>query len=122
MTMSMFQSTTGTEAPKPQDVSPKESAILGIGFAWDLGFTIAVPAILFGFAGGYADKYFGSSPLLLFAGIGLAFITSAIIIARKLRDILNRLPKVLPKKKDPIDIESAKEQELLHELFRPPSE
>jgi hypothetical protein len=121
--MGMYSPTTGTEPHEHhEDVSPKDSTLIGIGFAWELGYTIAVPAVLFGFIGRYLDKMWNTSPLMLFIGIALAFATSAIIIARRLRDILKRLPKVLPKKKDPIDVESAKEQELLHELFRPPTE
>ena len=122
--MDSYTPTTGTETPHApiQDVSSKDSTLIGIGFAWELGYTIAVPAVLFGFIGRYFDKVWGTSPLLLFVGLGLAFATSAIIITRRLRDILSRLPKIVPKKKDPIDMESAKEQELLHDLFRPPTE
>ncbi|HRH93542.1 MAG TPA: AtpZ/AtpI family protein [Candidatus Peribacteria bacterium] len=122
--MDNYSPTTGTEAPNThvQDVSPKDSTLIGIGFAWELGYTIAVPAVLFGFIGRFADKAWNTPPLFMFVGIAIAFVTSAIIVVRRLRDILNRLPKVIPKKKDPIDVEAAKEQELLHDLFRPPTE
>ena len=39
-----------------KDVDPKESTILGFGFALDLGYTIAIPAVGFGLGGGYLDK------------------------------------------------------------------
>lgn len=105
-----------------QDVSPGDSTLIGLGFAWELGYTIAVPAVLFGFLGRMADKAWNTGPLMLFAGIALAFVLSAIIIFRRLREILARLPKVLPKKKpEAPDAEASAEQEALHELFRPPS-
>lgn len=106
----------------PKDVSPRDSTWIGLGFAWELGYTITVPAVLFGLLGRLADKQLGTSPLLLFCGIGLAFVCSAIIVAKSLRRILNRIPKDLPKKKDIVDLETNKEQEALHELFRPPSQ
>jgi hypothetical protein len=117
-------SNTTPSSGNPQtvtEVSPRDSTWIGLGFAWELGYTITVPAVLFGFLGRLADKQLGTSPLLLFCGIGLAFICSAIIVAKSLRRILSRIPKDLPKKKDIIDVETTKEQEVLHELFRPPS-
>lgn len=98
-----------------------ESTVLGIGFAWELGYTIAVPAVLFGFGGGYIDKhYIGGGHLFLFMGIILAFVSSFIVIWKKIKAILDRMPKIQPKKR--IEPEISKEQEALHDLFRPPSE
>ncbi len=111
--------------PVHQEVSPKDSFILGIGFAWELGYTIAVPAVVFGLGGGWLDKnVFDTSPLFLLLGLGFAFVISFLIISDKLRMIAKRMPKDLPKKKKepPVDAEHAREQELLHDLFRPPSE
>jgi F0F1-type ATP synthase assembly protein I len=105
-----------------QDVSPEESTILGIGFAWELGYTIAVPAVLLGIGGGYIDTYVGSGHLFLFLGLVLAFVSSSISIARRVRIILARMPKVLPKKKPQVahpDIDA--EQQAIHDLFRPPA-
>lgn len=109
--------------PVHKDVSPRDSTILGIGFAWELGYTIAIPAVLFGLAGGYADKHLQTSPLFLLLGLALAFVTSFISIAKKVKFILARLPKPLPKKKKhSIEPDIVKEQEALHDLFRPPTE
>jgi F0F1-type ATP synthase assembly protein I len=115
--------TSAVEQPHVKDVDPRESTVLGFGFAWDLGYTIAIPAVIFGFAGGYLDKYMQSSPLYLLLGLGIAFISSFVIVARKVREIMARMPKVLPKKKKmDIDSEAAREQEAIHDLFRPPVE
>lgn len=115
--------TPSSTAQSPsQTAASNDSAWIGLGFAWELGYTITVPAVLFGFLGRLADKELGTSPLLLFFGIGLAFFCSAIIVAKSLRRILSRIPKDAPKKKDVVDIEMTKEQDVLHELFRPPSQ
>ena len=94
--------------------------VLGLGFAWELGYSIAVPAILFGLAGGYIDRYLGTSPLFLLILISIAFVISTVGIARRIRTITKRMPKILPKPKTHVDSEAAKEQEILHDLFRPP--
>ena len=104
-----------------KEVPPIESTALGLQFALDLGVTIALPAVLFGFIGRYIDKQLGSAHVFLFLGMGTAFVLSFIIIFRKLKVIMARMPKVVPKKKEKVDPELAKEQEILHDLFRPPS-
>lgn len=95
--------------------------MLGLGFAWDLGYTIAIPAIIFGLGGRYLDHTLHSSPVFLLIGLLLAFTISFITIAQKLRYILHHMPKDLPRKKKEVDVEITKEQEILHDLFRPPS-
>ena len=108
--------------PHPPDVSPEDSTILGIEFAWELGYSIAVPVVVFALTGRYLDKHFNTGHLLLFSGLALALITSFMMIAKKIRIILSRMPKVLPKKKKHnVDAETAAEQEAIHNLFRPPS-
>ena len=102
-----------------KDVSPKDSFVLGIGFAWELGYTIAVPAVLFGIGGAYVDKYLDLSPLFLLIGMILACVISFSIIADKLRIIAKRMPKDLPRKV-PVTPKEHKEQEDIHDLFRPP--
>lgn len=105
------------------EVSPKDSFILGLGFAWELGYTIAVPAVLLGLGGGWLDKnVFGTSPLFLLVGLMVAFVISFSIVAQKLRVIAAKMPKDLPKKKKTVDPIFNAEEQALHELFRPPSD
>lgn len=103
-----------------QEVSPDESTALGVGFAWELGYTIAVPAVLFGIGGAYLDKYLHTSPLFLLLGFILAFITSIVGVTQKIRYILSKMPKDLPRKPDPVS-EEISESEKFHESLRPKS-
>lgn len=118
--MSILDMQPPAKKETPQDVSPIDSTFLGIGFAWELGYTIAIPALVFGVGGGYLDKRIGDGTghLFLFLGLALAFASSSLVIYRKLKIIMARMPKVMPKKKL-IEPEEAKEQEAIHDLFRP---
>lgn len=96
--------------------------MLGIEFAMELGTMIAVPAVVFGLGGRLLDKYLNTGHFFLFFFIAIGFAGSFLAIYRKVRQIMARMPKDLPKKKKPvIDPEIAREQEILHDLFRPPS-
>ncbi len=120
--MSTSHTPQADKHPIPE-VSPVESNALGIEFAMELGTLIAVPAVVFGLVGRLIDKQLGDSHLFFFLGLALAFAGSFIAIFRKIKVITDRMPKVLPKpKQKEVDPEIAKEQEILHELFRPPSD
>ena len=56
--------------------------------AWDLGWQIAVPLVVFALLGRFADHYFDTSPWLLVAGVVLAAATSSYIVYRKVSRIL----------------------------------
>ncbi len=101
-----------------KEVSADESTMLGIGFAWELGYTIAIPAVLFGIGGAYADKYLNTSPLFLLLGFVIAFMTSIVGVTQKIREILRKMPKDLPRKPDPEVLEIS-ESEKFHESLRP---
>ncbi len=60
-----------------------------IGIAWELGYVIALPLILFALAGKFADTFFHSSPLFFLFGTLLAIIVSTIIVYRKIVKLMN---------------------------------
>ncbi len=103
-----------------RDYTPDESTMLGFGFAWELGYMIAVPAVLFGFGGAALDRYLHMSPFFTLGGLLFAFVISFISVFRKIREIIGRMPKTLPKPPDPVDHHAA-EAEHFHEQFRPRS-
>ncbi|OGJ58221.1 hypothetical protein A2635_03235 [Candidatus Peribacteria bacterium RIFCSPHIGHO2_01_FULL_51_9] len=62
-------------------------AFLALRLAWSMGFIIALPAFLFGFAGAYLDTVLMTSPLFLFLGLSFALVLSFLGIKRKVREI-----------------------------------
>jgi hypothetical protein len=58
-----------------------------LGIAGNLGYMIAVPAVLFIVGGAYADKWFGTSPILVLTGIPLAFIVSGFSVFRLIKQV-----------------------------------
>ncbi len=118
--MSLDHTPESAEHSTFRDMSPDESTLLGFGFAWELGYMIALPAVLFGVGGAALDKYMHTSPLFVLVGLITAFITSAISVTRRIRDIIGRLPKVGPKKPEK-HAPLVKETEEFHEQFRPRS-
>ncbi len=72
-----------------QELPATKQKILSVwALAWELGFQIAIPLVIFALAGRYADKYFGTTPWLLVAGVVLAAFTSTTIVYRKISKIL----------------------------------
>lgn len=116
----VFPEAPAAKDPLHADVPPGDCSFLGIGFALELGYTIAIPALLFGLAGRYADKYLDTSPTFLLLGMLVAFITSCINIFRKIREITRRMPKNLPTPPDE-SVQHVEEAKDFHEQFRPPS-
>ncbi len=117
----MSDTTPSSPAQEHKEVSPKDSTLLGFEFAWELGYTIAIPAVLLGLAGRYVDTHLGTGPWCFLGGLTIAFVSSFISIYHKVKVILARMPKDLPKKeKENVHPDIAREQEQLHDLFRPP--
>ena len=54
-----------------------------LGFAWELGYSIAVPLVVFALAGRLLDKKLGTSPWLLLFGLLLAITSSSYIVYKK---------------------------------------
>lgn len=57
-------------------------------FAWELGYTIAIPIVVLALVGRWADKAWGTSPWMLLAGIVLSIIISSALVYRKVKKIL----------------------------------
>ena len=62
--------------------------LLSLRLAWNLGYIIAIPAVVFGFGGAYLDKLLGTSPLCILTGFVLAALISGIGVYRKLKEII----------------------------------
>lgn len=66
----------------------KSSTWFALGLVWQLGYTIAIPLVVFGLIGRFLDNKFGTSPWLLLAGILLSLIVSSIGVYRKTMKIM----------------------------------
>jgi len=60
-----------------------------LSLAWELGYTIAIPIVVLGFGGAYADKKLGTTPLFILIGIAFAMILTGFGIYRKVKKINN---------------------------------
>ena len=58
-----------------------------LNMAWELGYTIAIPIVILGFGGAWADKKLDTSPAFILIGIALSLIISGIGIYRKVKKI-----------------------------------
>ena len=52
-----------------QEKEAQANAWSAVGLAWELGYMIAIPAVVLGFGGAYLDKYLQTSPLFMLIGL-----------------------------------------------------
>lgn len=67
-----------------------DSSWSAVSLAWELGYSIAVPLVIFALIGRLLDKKLGTSPWLLLIGILIAIISSSYIVYKKAIDIMNQ--------------------------------
>jgi F0F1-type ATP synthase assembly protein I len=60
-----------------------------LSLATELGFSIAIPIVVLALAGRLADKYLGTSPLLLLIGVLLSVFISSFMVYKKVIKIIN---------------------------------
>jgi F0F1-type ATP synthase assembly protein I len=58
-----------------------------VSLVFELGYIIAIPAVVFGFAGAHGDKYMETSPLLTISGLACAFLLSAFVVIRRVKAV-----------------------------------
>lgn len=75
---------------KEQPLPPKkEPSVFNLySLVFEVGYTIAIPLVLFAIAGRYLDKTFETSPWLLLSGIVLSIFVSSFIVYKKVIKIL----------------------------------
>lgn len=66
----------------------RDDLLLAVRLAWNVGYIIAIPAVLFGFGGASLDKLWGTSPAFILIGFSVALALSGYGIWRKLKDII----------------------------------
>ena len=79
-------------AKRDRPPTKRESWLLVLGAAGQIGWMIAVPAVLFVMGGAWADGYFGTKPIFTLAGIPLALTVSAVAVWRVIRQLQSQRP------------------------------
>lgn len=75
------------------DEGKKERSTLWqvLSLAWNLGYLIAIPLVVFALLGRFLDKRFGTSPLALLAGIFISLVVTAIGVYKKTKEITGQM-------------------------------
>ncbi len=76
-----------------------ENDVSVISLAWDLGWMIVIPIVVFATGGAFIDNNIGTSPWMLLGGIGLSLIVTFIMVYRKIINTISVLSSVDDKKK-----------------------
>ncbi|MFH1098463.1 MAG: AtpZ/AtpI family protein [Candidatus Uhrbacteria bacterium] len=58
-----------------------------LAFAWELGYTIAIPLVVFALLGRFLDRRFGTTPWFLLVGVFAAIAASGIAVVHKVNSI-----------------------------------
>ena len=80
-----------------------------LGYAWQFGYTIAVPLVVFALLGRYLDATLKTAPWLFLVGILLAIASSSALLVRKALQITREFDRASrdssqqPLQKDPTE-------------------
>lgn len=73
---------------KEKDKKTEDRAVFSaLSLSFELGLTIAIPAVGFALGGRLLDRKFESSPIFLLLGISVAILLSSYLIHRKISQI-----------------------------------
>ncbi len=67
----------------------KENTWSALGLAWELGYMIAIPLVVFAIGGSFLDKYLGTSPIFLLVGILTSILLTSWMVYRKVIKLLS---------------------------------
>lgn len=77
-------------------IDPKGIRGLSLSVFYYISGTIIGPLILFAGSGLLLDKYFNTKPVMLIAGVFLAFIITNILLFRKVKEINSLVNRYVP--------------------------
>lgn len=61
----------------------KNSSWSALGFAWELGYSIVIPIVVFALVGRLLDKKLDTSPWLLLLGILISIVVTTVLVYQK---------------------------------------
>lgn len=70
------------------DNTDKNNSWSALGFAWELGYSIVIPIVVFALAGRLLDKKFDTSPWLLLLGILISIIVTTVLVYHKTMKVM----------------------------------
>ncbi|OHA21914.1 MAG: hypothetical protein A2W52_03365 [Candidatus Taylorbacteria bacterium RIFCSPHIGHO2_02_49_25] len=85
------EKSNSTNAQFARDTAPQRNPPGGwqlYGLAFEVGYTVAIPLVLFAWGGRYADKTLQTSPWFLLGGIIISIFISSVLVYRKISPIL----------------------------------
>lgn len=59
-----------------------------VNIAWELGYTIAIPVLVFAIGGAYLDKKLGTLPLFLILGLVISLFVSGFCVYKKVKQAI----------------------------------
>lgn len=62
-----------------------------LGLAWELGYTIAIPLVLFALAGRWADRVLDTKPWMFLGGVVIAIVSTSLLLVRKFARLMRDL-------------------------------
>ncbi|MDF1497504.1 MAG: AtpZ/AtpI family protein [Patescibacteria group bacterium] len=74
----------------------KDTGLTGweaLGFAWELGYTMAIPLVALALGGRLLDRYLDTSPAFLLTGILISIVLSSILVGTKAMKLINQVSK-----------------------------
>lgn len=69
-----------------------------LGFAWELGYSIAIPLVLGALFGRFVDNFFQTAPLFFLLSIVFSIIGTAVLVFRKTVAIMKSIEEKEEKK------------------------
>lgn len=75
-------------ARSPGSTGSRQALWQALNIAWELGYMIALPLVLFALAGRWIDKHYDTSPWFLLGGMALAILLTTLLLIRKFSRLL----------------------------------
>ena len=66
----------------------KQNPWSAVSFAWELGYSISIPLVIFTLGGRFLDRKFETSPWLLLTGLFVSIIITLYIVYQKTMKII----------------------------------
>lgn len=80
-----------TPQRKADSTGSRQALWQALNLAWELGYSIAVPLVIFALVGRWLDGRLHTSPWLFLSGVVLAIISTSLLLIRKFTRILRDL-------------------------------